>query len=83
MFVMFTQMNGGVSLTITPLLSLGAYSDENISLKVKQIAPLILSVHLDEIQSLADQQELAKKLKLLTVNSSHTMVWLYSSPQAI
>jgi superfamily II DNA helicase RecQ len=40
----YSVMNGGVSLTITPLLALGVDQDEKISLKAKQIAGTVVSV---------------------------------------
>jgi superfamily II DNA helicase RecQ len=78
----YSIMNGGFSLTITPLLSLGADQEEKITLKAQQSAGTVLSLHLDEIRSLADQQQLVDNLKLLT-KQSNTSVLLFSSPQAI
>jgi hypothetical protein len=49
------MMNGDVSLTITPLLSLGADHDENILLKAKQSSGTVVSVHLNKSHSLSDQ----------------------------
>ena len=78
----FSVMNGGFSLTITPLLSLGADQEEKITLKAKQTSGTVLSVHLDEIWSLADQQQLIKHLQSIS-QDFNTAVVSFSSPQAI
>jgi hypothetical protein len=75
-------MNGGVSLTISPMLVVGANQDKKISMKEKQSAGTIISVHLDGIWPMADQQVLVTKLKLLPADS-HTTGLLCLSPQAI
>jgi superfamily II DNA helicase RecQ len=74
-------MNGGVSLTITPLLSMGADQQAKIELKAKQTAGKVVSIHLDEIQALADQNAIILMIKALPADR-HTMVILFSSPQA-
>jgi hypothetical protein len=55
-------MNGGVSLTITPLLALGADQDEKISLKaMPSSAETVVSVQLDKLSwSQAEQEALVK-----------------------
>ena len=78
----YSVMNGGFSLTITPLLSLGADQEEKITLKAKHTTGRVLSVHLDEVRSLAVQQEVIKELKAIP-HDGHTTVVLFSSPQAI
>ena len=78
----YSVMNGGVSLTITPLLALGADQDQKITLKAKQTAGTVVSVHLDELRSKSDQQALVTMIKALPDNS-HTTVLLFTSPQAI
>jgi hypothetical protein len=78
----FSVMNAGISLTITPLLALGADQDEKITLKAKQSSGTVASVHLDELRSKSDQQDLVDMIKALP-EDSHTTVLLFSSPQAI
>ncbi len=51
-------MRGDFSLTITPLLSLGADQEEKLSLRAKDTAGTIVSLHFDEVHSLADQHTL-------------------------
>jgi hypothetical protein len=75
----YSIMNGGVFLTITLLLALGADQDKKISLKAKKSVGTIVYVHLDKIQLLADEQLLVIKLKLLA-DDGHTTVLLFSSP---
>ncbi len=41
-------MNGGVSLTITPLLSLGADQENKINSIAKQTSGPVVAIHLDE-----------------------------------
>jgi superfamily II DNA helicase RecQ len=64
----YSVLNGGFLLTITPLLSLGADQEEKISKKAKQGTGTVVSVHLDEIRLLADQQALVNRLKLLPLD---------------
>jgi superfamily II DNA helicase RecQ len=75
-------MDGGFSLTITPLLSLGADQEEKLTSRAKQTTGRVVSVHLDEIRALSDQQELINELKLIPPDG-HTTVVLFSSPQAL
>jgi superfamily II DNA helicase RecQ len=74
-------MRGGFSLTITPLVALGADQEEKITSKAKHTAGILLSIHLDEIWSLSNQEKLIKQLKLLPPDG-HTTCMLFSSPQA-
>ena len=74
-------MCAGFSLTIVPLLSLGADQEEKLTLRAEHAERSIMSVHLDEIWSAADQELLILKLKLLPNESSATVV-LFSLPQA-
>ena len=78
----YSVMNGSISLTITPLLALGADQDEKISLKAKQTSGTVASVHLDEIRRKSDQQELVCLIQALP-DKSHTTLFIFSSPQAI
>jgi hypothetical protein len=78
----YSIMDGGFSLTITPLLSLGADQEEKLTSRAKQTTGRVVSVHLDEIRALSDQQELINELKLIPPDG-HTTVVLFSSPQAL
>jgi superfamily II DNA helicase RecQ len=78
----YSVMNSGVSLTITLLLALGADQDENISTRAKQTTGTVVSVHLDELRTPVDQAALVTMTKALP-DDSHTLVLLFSSPQAI
>jgi hypothetical protein len=75
-------LSGGFSLTITPLLSLGADQEEKITLRAKDTGGTVVAVHFDEVRSVADQQSLITSLKLIPVDG-HTTVIMFSSPQAI
>jgi superfamily II DNA helicase RecQ len=73
---------GGVSLTITPLLSLGADQEEKMNARAKQTEGPVVPIHLDEVRSFADQTRIVKEIKQLS-GDSHATVFLFSSPQAI
>jgi superfamily II DNA helicase RecQ len=75
-------INGGVSLTITPLLSLGADQEEKMAARATQTEGAVVPIHLDEVRSLADQVRIVAAIKQLS-QDSHATVFLYSSPQAI
>ena len=75
-------VNGGVSLTITPLLSLGADQEEKMAARAKQTEELVVPIHLDKVRSLADQACIVAHIKKLS-QDSHATVFLFSSPQAI
>jgi superfamily II DNA helicase RecQ len=75
-------VNGGVSLTITPLLSLGADQEEKMAARAKQTEGPVVPIHLDKACSLADQARIVADIKLLS-QDSHATVFLFSSPQAI
>jgi superfamily II DNA helicase RecQ len=64
----YSVINGEFSLTITPLLSLGADQEEKITQRAKQTHGTVISVHLDEIRSLHDQQQLILELKALSAD---------------
>jgi superfamily II DNA helicase RecQ len=66
----YSVINGGISLTITQLLALGADQDK------------VALVHLNELRTKSDQQGLVNMIKALP-DDSHTTVLLFSSPQAI
>jgi hypothetical protein len=74
----FSVMNGGVSLTITQLLSfLGAAQEAKIELKAKQTAGNIIYIHLNEICALLDQNAIISKIKALPADNT---LWLSFSP---
>ena len=75
-------VNGGVSLTITPLLSLGADQEEKMRARAKQTEGPVVPIHLDEVRSLSDQARIVEHIKTLS-RDSHATVFLFSSPQAI
>ena len=75
-------INGGISLTITPLLSLGADQEEKMRSRAKQTEGPVVPIHLDEVRSLADQGRIVAQIKELS-QDSHATVFLFSSPQAI
>jgi hypothetical protein len=78
----YSILSGGFSLTITPLLSLGADQEEKLTLRAKDTGGTVAAVHLDEVRSVADQQALINVLKALPADG-HTTIILFSSPQAI
>jgi superfamily II DNA helicase RecQ len=65
-------MNGGVSLIISPLLSLG--SDQ-------EVGP-VCPIHIDEYWSVAEQKKMVTQIKGL-LEDGDTAVFIFSSPQAI
>jgi ATP-dependent DNA helicase RecQ len=74
-------INGGVSLTITPLLSLGSDQEEKLWSRPNASAGNIVPIHLDEIRSPLEQQNIIEGIKDLP--DRHTTVFLFSSPQAL
>jgi superfamily II DNA helicase RecQ len=74
--------NGGVLLTITPLLLLGADQEEKMCERAKQTSRPVVPIHPDEVWSVVDQIRIDAQIKQLS-QSSHATVFLYSSPQAI
>jgi hypothetical protein len=72
----------GVSLTIVPLLSLGADQTEKINVMAQTRGLSIESHHLDEIQNPNDDQSLISFLNSLHA-SSDACVFLFTSPQKI
>jgi hypothetical protein len=78
-------MKGGVSLTICLLLlSLGADQEqEKFNLKALDATGPVLSIHLDEIRSLTNQQLIVDNIMGLSAQTHNMLVLLFSSPQAI
>ena len=72
----------GVSLTIVPVLSLGA----NLSLKVREKASQgcgrVVSIHLDEIQNKQDAERIIHSVEALPIATKKTIM-LFASPQAL
>jgi superfamily II DNA helicase RecQ len=75
-------MGGGVSLTITPLLSLGADQEEKLKAKAKQTLGPVCPIHIDEFRSVPEQKKTVAKIKGL-LKDGDTTVFIFSSPQAI
>jgi superfamily II DNA helicase RecQ len=78
----FSLMNGGVSLTISPLLSLGADQEEKLKAKAKQTLGPVCPIHIDEFRCVVEQKQTVAKIKGLLKDGS-TTVFIFSSPQAI
>ena len=72
----------GVSLSIVPLLALGADQTSNVRKKSIQTSGDVLAVHLDEIHNASDKQHLINSILALPVNTRKTIM-LFSSPQKI
>ncbi len=75
-------MCASVSLTITPLLSLGADQTQKIRKNTSPNSGPVHEVHLDELRCPQAQQLLSDQLLSLSINTD-TTVFLFSSPQAI
>jgi ATP-dependent DNA helicase RecQ len=78
----YSLMRGGVSLTISPLLSLGADQEEKLKAKARQHLGPVCPIHIDEFRSAADQRKTVEKIKGL-LKEGDTTVFIFSSPQAI
>jgi superfamily II DNA helicase RecQ len=78
----FSVLNAGVSLTITPLLSLGADQEEKVNSKSNTMFGAIAAIHLDEIRAKHEQALIIKTI-LAQSSMSNTTTFLFSSPQAI
>jgi superfamily II DNA helicase RecQ len=73
----YSVIKGGVSLTISPLLSLGADQEEKLNLKASNSAGPVLAIHLDAICCLADQHKIINQIKGLLLK---THMAVYYSP---
>ena len=78
----YSVMCAGVSLTITPLLSLGADQTQKIRQNASTNGGPVHAYHLDELRCPQAQQLLSDQLLSLSINTD-TTVFLFSSPQAI
>jgi superfamily II DNA helicase RecQ len=78
----FSVLNAGVSLTITPLLSLGADQEEKVNSKSTSTFGAIAAIHMDEIRARHKQKSIIKDI-LAQLSMSNTTTFLFSSPQAI
>ena len=78
----YSVMNAGISLMITPLLSLGADQASKITLKAKHNKGNICSIHLDKIRSKVDQTKVVTMIQDIPFNSQ-TLIILFTSPQAL
>jgi hypothetical protein len=73
-------MCAGVSLTIPPLLSLGADQTEKIRKNASQNGGPVHSFHLDELRCPQAQRLLSERILSLLVDT-HTTIFIFSSPQ--
>jgi superfamily II DNA helicase RecQ len=79
----FSVLNAGVSLTITPLLSLGADQEEKVNAaKSTMMFGTIAAIHLDKIWAKHEQESIIKDI-LSQLSMSNTTTFLFSAPQAI
>jgi hypothetical protein len=78
----YSVMCAGVSLTITPLLCLGADQTQKIPQNTATNGGPVHVYHLDKLRCPRAQQLLSDCLLLLSINTD-TTVFLFSSPQAI
>ena len=72
----------GVSLTVVPVLSLGADLSEKVRQKASQGCGRVISIHLDEIQNSVDALEIIESIESLPNNTQKTIM-LFASPQAL
>ena len=77
-----TLMSAGVSLTISPLLLLGADQEEKLKVKANQEFGPVAPIHIDEFCSPNKKKQIVEQIKLL-LKDGDTTVFLFSSPQAI
>jgi hypothetical protein len=70
----------GVSLTISPLLSLAADQTDKIVMRASQAFGNVVSFHLDEIKDKTEQQAVATSVSNLGNDTTQT-VFLFASPQ--
>jgi hypothetical protein len=78
----FAAGQGGVTWSVSPLLSLGADQETKINQNALQGDGGIVAIHLDHYRSQEQQQALSDRISGLTMNSATTVIIL-SSPQAI
>ena len=73
----YSLMRGGVSLTISPLLSLGADQEEKLKVKAKQHLGPVCPIHIDEFRSVGEQNKTVSKIKGL-LNDGDITVFIFS-----
>jgi superfamily II DNA helicase RecQ len=78
----YSVMWAGVSLTITPLLSLGADQTEKIRKNTSQNGGPVHSFHLVKLRCPQAQRLLSERILSLSVDT-HTTIFIFSSPQAL
>ena len=59
----------GVTLTIVPVLSLGAYLSLKVRQKTSQSCGRVLSIHLDKIQNVVDAKQMIDSVKALPIDT--------------
>ena len=72
----------GVSLTVVPVLSLGADLSEKVRQKASQGCGRVISIHLDEIQHSVDASKIIESIESLPDNTQKTIM-LFASPQVL
>ena len=72
----------GVSLTIVPVLSLGADMAIKVRLKASQSCGRVVSIHLDEVRNIVDAKRIIKSIEALPLDTTKTIM-LIASPQAL
>ena len=72
----------GISLTIVPVLSLGADQRKKVIDKANQSCGRIISIHIDEITNTVSAIDIIKNILLLPDDTKKTIL-LFASPQAI
>ena len=70
----------GVSLTISPLLSLAADQTHKVDTRASQAFGNVLSFHLDEIKDIREQEAVAASISKMHFDTTQT-VFLFASPQ--
>jgi superfamily II DNA helicase RecQ len=79
----FAASQGGVTWTISPMLSLAANQESSVNRNAnQQTNHAIIPIHLDNYRNSKDQNAIFEQIKRLSKNST-TTVLLFSSPQAI
>jgi hypothetical protein len=78
----YSVMCAGLSLTITPLLSLGADQTEKIWKNASQNGGPVHSFHLDKLRCPQAHRLLSERILSLSVDT-HTTIFIFSSQQAL
>jgi superfamily II DNA helicase RecQ len=71
----------GVTLTISPLLSLAADQNDKVAINASQHFGNVVSFHLDEIRDINQQHSVAATISNLSSTTTQT-IFLFASPQA-